>query len=58
MISFAKIDKNVVIVGADDKIEIWDKNKYSEFKSATDKIYNELAEQIDYFNVDSTDENE
>ena len=43
----ASIDKDIVLVGSIQKIEIWDKNKYKEFfESMTPQAFSELAKDV------------
>lgn len=43
----ASIDKDIVLVGSVQKIEIWDKNKYKEFfDSMTPQSFSELAKDV------------
>ena len=41
------ITSDVTIIGVGNKLEIWDTKSYSDFKSKTDKTYEEIAERID-----------
>jgi MraZ protein len=43
----ASIDKDIVLVGSIQKIEIWDKNKYKEFfDSMTPQAFSQLAKDV------------
>lgn len=43
----ANIDKDIVLVGSIQKIEIWDKNKYKEFfESMTPQAFSQLAKDV------------
>lgn len=43
----ASIDKDIVLVGSIQKIEIWDKNKYKEFfDSMTPQAFSQLANDV------------
>jgi MraZ protein len=43
----ASIDKDIVLVGASTKIEIWDKTKYKEFfDSMTPQAFSQLAKEV------------
>jgi MraZ protein len=43
----ASIDKDIVLVGSVQKIEIWDKNKYKEFfDSMTPQAFSQLAKDV------------
>lgn len=42
----AKIQKNVVIVGINSRIEIWDEKRWKDFESESGKSYEELAENL------------
>ena len=42
----ANIQKNVVIVGVNNRIEIWDEKNWSDFESETNEEYEEIAEDL------------
>ncbi|MEJ7588654.1 MAG: division/cell wall cluster transcriptional repressor MraZ [Ferruginibacter sp.] len=47
LMEYAGLEKDVVLVAAVDKIEIWDKNKYTKFfESFSPESYSELANQV------------
>ncbi len=46
LINFAKISKDVVIVGSYNKIEIWDMDKYHEYLDQMEQRSEEIAESI------------
>ncbi len=48
--NYAGIDKEVVLVGAGNRIEIWDKDRYEENFATTDIA--EIAEELDLEGVD------
>lgn len=48
LLSEAKLTKETVIIGLGDKCEIWDREKYENFKTNTDKFLEELVESVDY----------
>lgn len=43
----ANISKDVTLIGVGNKIEIWDKAKYDEFKKNTDEVFSEIAENLE-----------
>ena len=43
---FAKINKEIVIIGIADRIEIWDKAQWKEFYERNRKNFEEMAENI------------
>ena len=47
LMEYAGLEKDVVLVSAVDKIEIWDKTKYTKFfESFTPESYSELANEV------------
>ncbi len=47
LIEYAGLDKDIVLVSAIDKIEIWDKTKYQEFfDSFSPESFSDLAKQV------------
>jgi len=46
LIEFAGIEKEVVLNAADDKIEIWNKDKYEAVLNESEDIYPDVAEKI------------
>lgn len=45
MLSFASIEKEVVVVGTGNRIEIWDPERYNEYLINDEDEFSELAEQ-------------
>lgn len=43
---YAGLDKNVVIAGLYNRLEIWDENKWKEYKNSAEKNADEIAEQL------------
>ena len=43
------LKKDVVIIGAGKKMEIWDKQAYEKFKSESDSTFEEVAERLNNF---------
>lgn len=43
---YAGLDKNVVIAGLYDRLEIWDEEKWNEYKKGAEKNTDEIAEQL------------
>ena len=43
---YAKLSKNIMIVGVSNRIEIWDKNKWDEFYKSSKQNYEEIAEGL------------
>ena len=46
----ANIKTSVVVIGIGNKIEIWDEQKYNQFKLETDKTYESIAERLEETN--------
>lgn len=46
LIDYAGIKKDVLILGANKKIEIWDPNTYQEYINKIDLSYEEIAKQV------------
>lgn len=46
LIEFAKIEKEVFILGAIKKIEVWNPKIYDEYISSSEKSYNEIAKEV------------
>ena len=43
----ASLNKDVILIGLGNKIEIWDTSKYSEFKNQTDGQFEAVAERLE-----------
>jgi len=43
---YASLSKNVVIAGLYNRLEIWDENKWEEYKKKAEKNTDEIAEQL------------
>ncbi|MFH1846495.1 MAG: division/cell wall cluster transcriptional repressor MraZ [Candidatus Omnitrophota bacterium] len=43
---YAKLSKNIMIVGISNRIEIWDKKKWSAFYESSKENYEEIAEKL------------
>jgi len=43
---YAQIDKNVIIIGVFERIEIWSLEKWSEYAEKTEQSYEDIAERI------------
>ncbi|MGD2278596.1 MAG: division/cell wall cluster transcriptional repressor MraZ [Candidatus Omnitrophota bacterium] len=44
--SYAKLNRQIVIVGVSNRIEIWDKSKWEEFYKSSKQNYEEIAERL------------
>ncbi|MFA7208855.1 MAG: division/cell wall cluster transcriptional repressor MraZ [Parcubacteria group bacterium] len=44
--NYAGLDKNVVIAGLYNRLEIWDEKKWNEYKTKAEKDSDEIAEQL------------
>lgn len=47
LVEYAQLDKELVIVGSFNKIEIWDREKYHQYISQLENQAEEIAESID-----------
>lgn len=43
---YAGLDKNVIIAGLYNRLEIWDESKWNEYKKSAEKNTDEIAEQL------------
>ncbi|MEI7425945.1 MAG: division/cell wall cluster transcriptional repressor MraZ [Candidatus Moraniibacteriota bacterium] len=43
---YAGLDKNVIIAGIYNRLEIWDENKWNEYKKNAEKNTDDIAEQL------------
>ena len=43
---FAGLDKEVVFAGVSDRVEVWDKQKWTEYKAGIEKNADQLAEKL------------
>lgn len=43
----AGLNKDVILIGLGNKMELWDKNKYEKFKAETDLHFEEISERLD-----------
>lgn len=43
---YAGLDKNVIIAGLYNRLEIWDESKWNEYKKVSEKNTDEIAEQL------------
>jgi len=48
LIEFAKIEKEILIIGTLDKLEIWNPTIYEEYLKANEQSYEDLAEKIEF----------
>lgn len=48
---YASLEKKVVIAGLYDRIEIWDKEQWEEYKSKTEQKAGDIAERLKEFGV-------
>ena len=46
LISYAEIDKDCVVIGTGDRIEIWSKEKYFEFMNSVSEDMSDIAENL------------
>lgn len=44
--SYAKLEKNVVVIGVSNRIELWDQASWEEYNAATAPTVAEIAEQL------------
>jgi DNA-binding transcriptional regulator/RsmH inhibitor MraZ len=50
LLELAGINKNVVLIGRNDKVEIWDEKKFNAHDESTEKNWESLAEKINELN--------
>ncbi|MFH1552603.1 MAG: division/cell wall cluster transcriptional repressor MraZ [Candidatus Omnitrophota bacterium] len=43
---YAKLSKNIMMIGISNRIEIWDKNKWEDFYKTSKQSYEEIAEGL------------
>jgi len=43
---YAKLSRNVMIIGVSNRIEIWDKNKWEDFYRSSKQDYEDIAEDL------------
>ncbi len=43
---YAKLSKNVIVVGVSSRIEIWDKGKWQDFYKSSKQDYEEISERL------------
>lgn len=43
---YAFLEKNVVIIGLSNRIEIWDEKRWQKYKEEREKVVSEMAEQL------------
>ncbi len=43
---YASLDKEIVIIGVSSRMEIWDKEAWSAYRSSADSQYEEIAEKV------------
>ncbi|NLA08370.1 MAG: division/cell wall cluster transcriptional repressor MraZ [Parcubacteria group bacterium] len=48
---FASLNKKVVIVGVNNRLEIWDENLWNEYRLKTERDVNEIAEKLIDFGI-------
>ncbi len=48
---FAGLNKKAVVAGLNNRLEIWDENKWNEYRSKTEKDANEIAEKLIEFGI-------
>ncbi len=46
LVSYAGLNKDCVIIGVNDRLEIWDEEKFNEFLSNNEESFSELAENL------------
>ncbi|KRO00244.1 division/cell wall cluster transcriptional repressor MraZ [Companilactobacillus kimchiensis] len=49
LIEFAKLNKNCVIVGVSDRIEIWDEERWNKFSQEAEDNFEEISEKMTDF---------
>lgn len=47
--TYAALDKNVVIAGVHDRLEIWNEQEWEKYTRSTEKHSEEIAEEIEFF---------
>lgn len=51
LFKFAKLQKNCVIVGVSDRIEIWDEERWEEVNQEAEENFDEISENLMDFNL-------
>ena len=51
LFKFAKLQKNCVIVGVSDRIEIWDEARWEEVNQEAEENFDEISESLDGFDL-------
>ena len=49
LVDFAKLNKNCVIVGVSDRIEIWDEERWNKFSQEAEDNFEEISEKMTDF---------
>lgn len=49
---YAKLEKECVIIGVSNRVEIWSKEKWSEYYDTSEQSFNEIAEKLVDFDFD------
>jgi MraZ protein len=44
--SWASLDREVTVIGAMDRIEIWDSGRWSEFLEANEEAYSDMSDEV------------
>jgi MraZ protein len=48
----AKLDKDCIVIGVSNRVEIWSKDAWSQYANASEESFNEIAEKLVDFNFD------
>lgn len=49
---YAKLDKDCVILGVSNRVEIWNKELWEQYFEQSEESFNEIAEKLVDFNFD------
>lgn len=49
--AYASLEKNVMVIGVADRLEIWSEDKWNAYQEESDSSFEQLAELMDQFDV-------
>ncbi len=48
---YAKLEKSIVIIGVQDRLELWDENVWNKYISESEKLSGDIAEGLSEFGI-------